>query len=138
MPSNGAESCLLFWLVPQLQELSQAEAVDGGLADLLSRAAEASIVLGDGGLQADVEFDRLAAAGGGRQTCLVLAARQPAGSAASLQCVEIFSLETGKAAYECKLSVCVCAIGMGRWNVAASQRTASDVAQFSRCVFQVL
>ena len=48
---------------PQLQELSQAEAVEGGLPDLCSRAAEASNVLGEGGLLADVEFDRLAAAG---------------------------------------------------------------------------
>lgn len=50
--------------VCQAQELSQAEAGDGGLAELISRAAEGSTVLGDGGLQADVDYDRLAATGG--------------------------------------------------------------------------
>lgn len=50
--------------VCQAQELSQAEAGDGGLAELISRAAEGSTVLGGGGLQADVDYDRLAAAGG--------------------------------------------------------------------------
>jgi hypothetical protein len=51
----------------QASEVSQAEAVDGGLPELLRRVSEASIVLGDGGLQADLDYDRLAAAGGARR-----------------------------------------------------------------------
>lgn len=59
-------------LTPQAEELSKAVAVDGGLSELLSRVCEGSIVLGgDGGgvgggegLKADLEYDRLAAAGG--------------------------------------------------------------------------
>lgn len=72
-------TCLCrYCVIVQAQELSQAEAQDGGLSDLLGRASEASSVLGDGGLQADVDFDRLAAAGQwplmpgywqGRQNC---------------------------------------------------------------------
>jgi hypothetical protein len=54
---------LMVCVCAQAQELSHAEAQDGGLAELLGSAAAASSVLGDGGLQADVDFDRLAAAG---------------------------------------------------------------------------
>lgn len=53
-----------------MQELAAAEqrnaAVD--VAALLSAAAAGSIVMGDGGLQADVDYDRLAAAG--RRGCI--------------------------------------------------------------------
>jgi hypothetical protein len=54
-------ACVVPWR--QAGELSRAEGQEGGLSDLMQRAAEGSTVLGAGGLQPDVDFDRLAAAG---------------------------------------------------------------------------
>eukprot|EP00775_Hariotina_reticulata_P003602 gene3602-3867_t len=42
---------------------SDAAVLEGGLSGLMSQAAAGSVVLGEGGLQPDMEFDRLAAAG---------------------------------------------------------------------------
>ena len=59
----------------QVRELAAAEGggmsagapgAAGDLSALLAAAASASVVLGDGGLQADMDYDRLAAAGEGR------------------------------------------------------------------------